>query len=110
MVVLVVDDEELVRGAVGNILQAAGHDVLLAGSVNEARRIWWRETQAKELRLSWPDVPVLFMSGAYMEHDIVVEHHLGDDRAFIPKPFGERKLIAKIEDLCAGRLAFAAAS
>ena len=118
MVVLVVDDEELVLEVVAKMFQRAGHEVLKARSINEARRIWWRPTQhldlvvtdvqlqgssgfllATELSLSWPHMPVLFISGGYREGDPCVQLHLEPGRAFLEKPFNERTLMAKVVDL-----------
>src|SRR5512133_3506518 len=117
-VALVIDDEESIRALVAAILARAGFRVLRAASVAAARRVCARMNLpldivvsdvhlpdgsglviARELACLRGEVPVLLMSGGYIEGDPIVLSHLRQGRAFLEKPFTERTLMTKIAAL-----------
>jgi PAS domain S-box-containing protein len=57
---------------------------------------------AKTLEEITPDLQVLFMSG-YTDQVLADRGELSPDDAFIRKPFGNDKLVAKVHELLAGR-------
>jgi CheY-like chemotaxis protein len=113
--VLVVDDEPVVRKIVVHVLRRAGYDVLdadgpaaalavLAGSTvgidllvtdmllgGESGR-----TLANEVRLRFPDVPVLYMSG-YPDGALEPEKALRPGDPFIHKPFTPDAIVSAVE-------------
>lgn len=117
-VALVVDDEPLIRALVANVLERVGFRVLCAADAATARRVCSRTTLpldivvsdihlpdgsglaiARELAVQRRHVPVLFMSGGYVEGDPILLSHLRQGRAFLEKPFTERALTTKIAAL-----------
>jgi PAS domain S-box-containing protein len=115
--ILLVEDEEVVRGLACQILEEAGYRVLVAPRGEEAIRLG-RE-HAKEIHLlltdvvmpsldgkqvadrlssSCPGIKVLFMSG-YTDEAIVHHGILDADVKFIQKPFTPAALATKVRDV-----------
>lgn len=113
-VVLVADDEAIVRDAVARILEPHGFRLLLAADGEEAVRLFESEPgsvtlvlldvvmpkldgiQAFErIRKLRPEVPTLFMSGyaTARARDVIRTH----GAAFLPKPFAPGDLLARID-------------
>jgi two-component system, cell cycle sensor histidine kinase and response regulator CckA len=124
-VILVVDDEPFVLKIVATILAGAGFLVLSAASPSEAFAIALRHPQPIHLMLSdvvmpglrgpdlaeaieelHPETVCLFMAGL-PDTDEVSERILERGLAFLPKPFGARTLLAKVDEVL-GRNADAA--
>ena len=115
--ILLVEDEDVVRGLARQILQQAGYKVLDAGSGDEALRlcrehsdsihllltdIVMPETSGKEIAQSLtslrPATRVLFMSG-YTD-DAIVHHGILDSNVeFIQKPFTPVALARKVREV-----------
>ncbi len=115
--VLVVEDEEAVRGLTQIVLEADGFRVLTASSGPEAVRFVERNGSpldllitdvvmpgmsgpqlAQQLRGKHPDLRTLFLSG--YTQDAVSAAELGDQRnAFLAKPFSRRALAEKVRSL-----------
>jgi len=115
--ILLVEDEEVVRGLARQILQQAGYNVLDAGSGDEALRmcrehsdpihllltdVVMPETSGKEIAQSLtslrPATCVLFMSG-YTD-DAIVHHGVLDSNVeFIQKPFTPVALARKVREV-----------
>ena len=112
--ILLVEDEDSVRSAVGRILERQGYSVLEAHHGGEALRIaaefegpihlvvsdlMMPEMSGREfasrLMLSRPDVKVLFMSG-YTDDEVVRRGLVEGDGAFIQKPFALEELARKV--------------
>jgi len=112
--VLVVDDEPLFLEVVADILTAAGHRVLVAGSVQEAIATLQFEKPAVILtdvmmpdldgldflhRLraerEWSQVPVIVVSAKAMAEDIERARRAGADD-YLVKPFSATELRAKV--------------
>ncbi|MCC7180220.1 MAG: PAS domain S-box protein [Acidobacteria bacterium] len=116
--ILVIDDEEFLRVAIGRILERKGYRVLSAGSGEEALRLVETHEGALDLVVSdvlmpgmggWEvaarirerrPVPVLFTSG-YAD-DNGFEHRLGQlDARFIAKPFTGVSLLRTVREVLA---------
>jgi two-component system cell cycle sensor histidine kinase/response regulator CckA len=115
--ILVVEDEEIVRGLVQKVLRMQGYRVLAAERGDEALRICQEQEQEIDLLLTdvvmpgmsgrelaeqaavmRPEMKVLFMSG-YTD-DAVVRHRVFDTEiAFIQKPFTPAALASKVQDV-----------
>ena len=113
--VLVVDDEDLPRSVTARMLKVAGFPARTAASGDEALRIVKSDAEvqlvvtdvcmpgmnglelAKQLRLSHPALPVLFMSGAISGK--LVPALSGP---FLQKPFSEADLLKQVRRLLAG--------
>ncbi len=116
-VVLVAEDEPMVRAIVARTLRECGYGVLEAENGREALEI----LHAKEGRVSlviadvvmpdmggremaartahtWPDVPVLFTSG-YTGVDVVRRGLLEEGREFIQKPLVPEALARKVREI-----------
>ncbi len=115
--VLLVEDEEVVRGLASQILEQAGYRVLVAARGEEAIRLG--SEHAKEIHLLLTDVvmpgaggkevatrlssicpkiKVLFMSG-YTDEAIVHHGILDSDVEFIQKPFTPAALAIKVREV-----------
>jgi PAS domain S-box-containing protein len=115
--VLLVEDEEVVRGLARRILEQAGYSVVEASKADEAIRfceehgnevdllltdVVMPEMSGKELadrlKTQRPDLKMLFMSG-YTD-DAIVHHGVLDSSVeFIQKPFSPADLIEKVRDV-----------
>jgi CheY-like chemotaxis protein len=110
--VLVVEDEDVVRGLVLQVLQGAGFKVLVARDGEEAFALAAEhhvdvllsdlvlpklggQVVAERLRASHPDLKVVFMSG-YAESGILADGHMPRGTAFLEKPFTFSELIERV--------------
>jgi CheY-like chemotaxis protein len=116
-VVLIAEDEPMVRGIMARTLRECGYTVLEAADASEALEMLDAQGGAVSLvvadvvmpglgaremsaRLSdrWPRVPVLFTSG-YTGLDVVCRGLLEEGREFIQKPLEPEALIRKVRQL-----------
>jgi CheY-like chemotaxis protein len=118
--ILVVEDEEMVRNLTRSILEESGYRVLTAANGDEALELALRHGDSIHLMLadvilpgfSGPeivdrarplvkDLRVLFMSG-YAE-DLISHQELDTDRPhFLQKPFTPTELVAKVREILDG--------
>jgi two-component system, cell cycle sensor histidine kinase and response regulator CckA len=101
--VLVVEDEDVVRGLVHQVLESGGYEVLVAADGAEALRLAHRrnidllltdmtmpglggEEVASRLRADLPRLKVIYMSG-YADSGLLSAGALPDGAAFLEKPF-----------------------
>jgi len=113
--ILVVDDEEMVRNLSTSTLQAFGYDTLAASDGDQALEIFRREgnlidlvmldqnmptmdglTVFKELRRIRPEVKVLLASG-FSEKEVTARFKGLDLNGFIQKPYNVRYLLDEIK-------------
>ncbi|WP_404977752.1 cell cycle histidine kinase CckA [Ancylobacter sp. 3268] len=113
---LLVEDEEAVRAFAARALASRGYQVLEAGSGIEALEVMEAHGNAvqlvlsdvvmpemdgpsllRELRVSYPDIKVIFMSG-YAEEAFAKNLPEGADFGFLPKPFTLKQLIEAVKD------------
>lgn len=113
-IVLVVDDEEMVRRLAARILKGNGYQVLEAGSGQDAVQLLQRASQQIDGVLTdvampglngrqlgetifrcWPRVRVLYMSG-FPAQRILDEGALDPASPFIQKPFTAEELTRKM--------------
>lgn len=115
--ILIVEDEEAVRGAAERILEGAGYRVIVAGNGGEALELCTEHEGridllltdvimpemsgrdlAEQLRPSCPELRVLFMSGYA---DAAVVHHgvLDPQASFVGKPFSATMLRRKVREV-----------
>jgi CheY-like chemotaxis protein len=114
--VLIVDDEEAVRGLAREALQSAGYSALEAATVEDALSINERhqgpihalladvimpQMSGRELmrmlRRARPEMAVVFMSG-YSEASILRADIADNNTAFLAKPFAPIELIMKVRE------------
>jgi two-component system, cell cycle sensor histidine kinase and response regulator CckA len=120
--ILLVEDDEGVRGLAKDTLEASGYTVLAVSNGKEAIEISQHYPKTIELlltdvvmpglggrevaervRLQRPTIRVLFMSG-YTD-DLVLSHGVADGTAaFIEKPFAAPKLLGRIRKVLAGQI------
>jgi two-component system cell cycle sensor histidine kinase/response regulator CckA len=116
-VVLVAEDEPMVRDIMARTLRESGYGVLEASDGREALEV----LEARDGRVSliiadvvmpglggremaarvaerWPSVPVLFTSG-YTGLDVVRRGLLEEGREFIQKPLAPEELVRKVREL-----------
>lgn len=113
--ILVVDDQALVRYVTNTILEEAGFDVLLAEGGDQAIKILKKYKKViaavlldysmpemdgiqtfYKIRSICPNLPVVMTSG-YKEPDIASHFNCSVPIAFLQKPYGTISLIKKIE-------------
>jgi signal transduction histidine kinase len=111
--VLVVEDEDVVRGLVRQVLEGAKFEVLVARNADEAFALAGErhvdvllsdlmlpnlggEEIAARLRASHPELKVVFMSG-YAESGLFSGGALPAGTAFLEKPFTFSELIEKVQ-------------
>jgi signal transduction histidine kinase/CheY-like chemotaxis protein len=115
--ILLVEDDDAVRSATRRVLQSLGHDVVAHGDIAAALAAWRAAPAAFDLILSDVVMPggggpellrllpadsgarVLFMSG--YTNDALKDPELARV-PFIPKPFTERDLARKLDEVFAG--------
>ena len=124
-VILVVDDEPVVLKIVSEILSNRGFRVLRASSPEEALDLARRHTGPIRLMLSdvvmpglhgpdlaeallevHPEAECLFIAGLPDSPEIY-GRILNRGRAFLPKPFAARTLLAKVDEVLGREAAFA---
>jgi two-component system cell cycle sensor histidine kinase/response regulator CckA len=120
-IVLIAEDEPMVRNIMARTLRDSGYTVLEASSGREA--LEWLERRGGEVNLvvadvvmpgmggremtarlaeRWPKVPILFTSG-YTGLDVVRRGLLEEGREFIQKPLAPEELIGKVRQLVSAR-------
>ncbi len=117
LTVLVVEDQESVRGLACLALRACGYHVIEAGSGAEALRLaeavqggcqlvvtdvimpgMSGKTLAEQLRLRWPEIKVLLMSG--YPNEVLLRHGLMNGEVhYLEKPFTPADLAAKVREV-----------
>ncbi|MFL5447934.1 MAG: PAS domain S-box protein [Gemmatimonadales bacterium] len=116
-VVLVAEDEPMVRSIVARTLKGCGYGVLEAADGNEAIRLLEREEgkinlivadvvmpdmggreMADVVAQRWPHIPVLFTSG-YTGLDVISRGLLQQGSEFIQKPLEPEALARKVREL-----------
>ncbi len=114
--VLVVDDDVISRAAMRRLLERAGYTVIVAEEGEDALRLLERthvpvdllltdvqmprmsgETLAARVRETWPDLPVLFVSGE-PENQRLADGFAGRT-AFVSKPFLPAELLTAVQDV-----------
>lgn len=123
-VILVVEDEEVVRGLIRRILEAEGYTVVEARDGAEALRLCTDRPDepidllltdlvipeltgpelAASLRSFWPDLSVLWMSG-YAEGTSAQVGRMPPNTEFIQKPFAPAELVRRVQGLLRGQAA-----
>jgi two-component system cell cycle sensor histidine kinase/response regulator CckA len=115
--ILLVDDNEPVRKAIGSFLRMSGYRVWQAGYPEEAIQMARKLSKeidlvvtdvvmpqmsgrelAERLTADRPELKILFISG-YTEQALVAQETLKAGTAFLPKPFPMQDLVRKIQDL-----------
>jgi two-component system cell cycle sensor histidine kinase/response regulator CckA len=115
--ILLVEDEEVVRGLARRILEQAGYSVVEASKGDEALRfcaehpaevdllltdVVMPEMSGKELadrlKSQYPELKMVFMSG-YTDESIVHHGVLDSSVEFIQKPFTPRALVRKVREV-----------
>jgi len=121
--ILLVEDEDVVRGLASKILEQAGYKVLAASRGTEAIRLCREQTEPIHLLLTdvvmpetsgkevadqvtelLPSLRVLFMSG-YTDEAIVHHGVLDSNVEFIQKPFTPAGLVMKVREVLDSELA-----
>lgn len=115
-VVLVVEDEVLVREDAADILEHGGFEVLQAGDAEEALALLEERSAdvlftdvnlpgedglrlARAVHERWPEMGVLITSGRAR----ISPDEMPDDGRFIGKPYLARAVVATVNDLLAGQ-------
>jgi PAS domain S-box-containing protein len=120
--VLIAEDEPMVRGIMARTLRDCGYTVLEATDGQEALRLLETESRpvslivadvvmpdmggrelAAQVAQRWPTVPVLFTSG-YTGFDVVSRGLLEEGREFLQKPVAPETLARKVRGLVDARL------
>jgi PAS domain S-box-containing protein len=119
--ILVVEDEESLRSLVARILGGLGYTVFAAATAAEAWDIMRKMESpvdllltdvvlpggmqgndlARSLLKSWPELPVLYMSG-YAQNAIVHAGRLDEGVNYLEKPFTPDALAARVREALAG--------
>jgi DNA-binding NtrC family response regulator len=116
--ILVVDDEDSIRGLARQMLESRGYEVLVAADSPSALRVADEHPSTIHLLLTdvmmpesnglalakaflekRPDTPVLYMSGFESETIELVEHGHARAGRFLAKPFTSRNLIEQVQAL-----------
>jgi two-component system cell cycle sensor histidine kinase/response regulator CckA len=116
-IILVVDDDKTTLMVIGKMLQREGYRVLSANGGEEALTLARQQETldllvtdvimpklngtelAKQVRISRPDLPVLFISGLMREASVGGKRH---NDGFLPKPVTQEDLATKIQGLLRG--------
>jgi two-component system cell cycle sensor histidine kinase/response regulator CckA len=121
-VVLIAEDEPMVRDIMARTLRDCGYSVLEAANGQEAMRLLQTETRRVSLIVAdvvmpdmggremaarvaerWPDLPVLFTSG-YTGLDVVRRGLLEEGREFLQKPLAPEALTRKVREMVDARV------
>jgi two-component system cell cycle sensor histidine kinase/response regulator CckA len=113
--ILLVEDEETVRGFSARALRKIGYEVFEAGTGFQALEVMNEvegridlvvsdvmmpemdgPSMAREMRRKNPDLKIIFVSG--YAQDVLDED---DDFVFLPKPYGAKDLAAKVKEVLA---------
>ena len=117
--ILVVEDDDSVRGFIVIALESEGHEVMTATSVDAARKIITARPDAQALCLiidvvlnhesgiafaqdvikRYPGFRVLLISG-FTDDVLLLEPDNVQRMAFLPKPFTKEDLVKELEKLC----------
>jgi DNA-binding response OmpR family regulator len=114
-VILVVDDEDLVREVVGDYLRRDGYRVLTAADAQQARTLLDRHRPAlavldimlpggdglslvREVRAQGSDLPIILLTARDDEIDRIMGLELGADD-YVTKPFSPRELVARVRSV-----------
>lgn len=116
--VLVVDDDPDARGAMQRVLERQGYSVVVASSGTQALELLQGthvpvdllvtdvqmpgilgDALVTRVRQSWPDLPVLFVSGESSYSGLPEE--AGGRSKFLLKPFGQEELLVAVLRLLA---------
>jgi CheY-like chemotaxis protein len=116
VIVLVVEDEPLVRMAAVYMIEDAGFEALEAGNADEAVRILEARTDirivftdidmpgsmdgiklAAAVRGRWPPIEIILTSG----HSKILNEEIPERGAFIRKPYDPREVIATLQRMAA---------
>ncbi len=120
--ILVVEDEEALRPVLVRVLSDLGYRVHSAGTVADALDVVARENGrpdllvtdmvlpgrgqgtdlAMKLRESWPDLPVVFMSG-YTQSGVVRDGRVVEGVNFLQKPFAPDSLAVMVRSVLDAR-------
>ncbi len=118
--ILLVEDEDMVRAVAERALVRNGYSVIAAANGEDALEILKSRqdidlvvsdvvmpvmdgpTMVRKARETWPDLPILFMSG-YAEEQLRKMIDL-DNIAFLPKPFSVLQLAEAARDVLASRV------
>jgi PAS domain S-box-containing protein len=122
-VVVIAEDEPMVRGIMARTLRDCGYTVLEAADGRETLELvaahngqislivadlvmpdMGGRSMASELARRWPQVPVLFTSG-YTGLDVVRRGLLEEGREFIQKPLAPEALARKVREMVDARIA-----
>lgn len=112
--ILVVEDEPLIRALVADVLAERGLEVREASTANEALAIMAQRPDVKvlfsdinmpgaldglelahQVHRQWPDVELILTSG----RDKISKEHIPDDGTFISKPYDIETVADRIYDL-----------
>jgi CheY-like chemotaxis protein len=122
-IIIIAEDEPMVRGIMARTLRDCGYGVLEAADGREALDLvagqdgrislivadvvmpdMGGRVMAAELARRWPHVPVLFTSG-YTGLDVVRRGLLEEGREFIQKPLAPEELARKVREMVDARMA-----
>ena len=95
-VILLVEDESIVREVTREVLVHAGYSVLESSTPAEALEMASRHKDATRLRALQPSVVIVFMSG-YAEAD-VMQDMKQNSTIHIQKPFTVNMLLSRVEE------------
>jgi DNA-binding NtrC family response regulator len=117
--ILVVDDEDLIQYALGHALRSGGFEVNTVGTAEEALSALMCDRYEvcfldrglpgldgldalQHMKTSWPDLRVIFMTGARLTAD---EEKLIEQWAdhFVEKPFDLQQIKEKVEEMVAAK-------
>jgi two-component system cell cycle sensor histidine kinase/response regulator CckA len=120
-VVLIVEDEPMVRSIMARTLRDCGYNVLEAGDGRAALELLEADDRpvslviadvvmpeiggrelASRMAQHWPEVPVLFTSG-YTGLEVVQRGLLDEGREFLQKPLAPEALARKVREMVDGR-------
>jgi two-component system cell cycle sensor histidine kinase/response regulator CckA len=120
--VLIAEDEPMVRSIMARTLRECGYSVVEAGNGREALSLLGNETRpvslivadvvmpdmggremASHVARRWPQVPVLFTSG-YTGLDVVRRGLLEEGREFLQKPLAPEALARKVREMMDARV------
>lgn len=113
MRVLIVEDEQPLRAGLEDLLTAAGHEVVTTADGTTALEVGLRQPfdlvvldlmlpgvdgleVCRRLRAARPEIAILMLTARGSEDDKVAGFDAGADD-YLPKPFGVRELLARVE-------------